>query len=402
MLVGKPSDGPLTSVTTASNTGEGSMTAAFDPSLDKLAPGEPAWCNYIKGTMAQVRALPLPARTHPRAVGGSLRRRGGPPGAVGLAGGASSCCGPDASQLPQAPPCDIAVATSVPIGGGLSSSAALEVATHTFFDLVRTGASANDKDKALRCQKAEHTYANMPCGIMDQYISACGKAGHALLIDCRSLEARLVGIGSPDVVVFVSNSNVTHKLSDSEYPRRKASCEEALAAIKGAHPDVGSLRAATMEQLDSVKAKMDEVTYRRARHVIGECGRCEEGAKAFDAGDYAAFGKLMVASHVSLRDDYEVSCPELNQLQELAMEVDGVYGARMTGGGAHLAPGCSAPPLAHPHPALRLRRLHRCSRPHQLQGQAGAAHRRGVPQGHQLLHQAGGWGAGAQTLMSGI
>jgi mevalonate kinase len=133
---------------------------------------EPVWANYVKGVLAQM---------------------------------------PDS-----APGFDAAIATSVPIGGGLSSSASLEVCVHTFVDVLMTGKSDNTKEKALRCQKAEHTYAGMPCGIMDQYIATFGEKGHALLIDCRSLDARPVPIADPNVVVFIANSNVTHKLSDSE------------------------------------------------------------------------------------------------------------------------------------------------------------------------------------------
>lgn len=290
VMVGRPNGTSKCKIVTASKQGDETLVAEFDVANDTLVKGQPIWANYVKGTM---------------------------------------------KQLPQLPGFNAAIATSVPIGGGLSSSAALEVATHTFCDALLTGKSPNTKEKALACQKAEHTFADMPCGIMDQYISTFGEENKALLIDCRvgDLQSRLVPIASDDVVVFIANSNVTHKLSDSEYPKRKASCQAAMKAIAAKFPDVRSLRDANQEQLDAVKSEIDNETFIRARHVIGECDRCLAAEKAFVSSDFAKFGELMVASHVSLRDDYEVSCPELNTLQELAMSVDGVYGSRMTGGG---------------------------------------------------------------------
>jgi len=290
VLVGKLNGTKDTAnIVTASKLGDTSELASFSTDRKTLAKGEPFWANYVKGVLAQLDY--------------------------------------------DVPGFDAAVASTVPIGGGLSSSAALEVAVHTFADSLKFGESKNTPEKAVHCQKAEHTFADTPCGIMDQFISTFGEKGHALLLDCRSLEFTLVEIADPDVVVFIANSNVTHKLSDSEYPLRKASCEKALGIIQAAYPDVQSLRDATMEQLEACKKDLDEVTFKRARHVIGECQRCLDAKEAFEKKDYKKFGELMVASHLSLRDDYEVSCKQLDTLQEIAMTVDGVYGSRMTGGG---------------------------------------------------------------------
>ncbi|XP_075026106.1 galactokinase isoform X2 [Calonectris borealis] len=182
--------------------------------------------------------------------------------------------------------------------------------------------------KALACQKAEHTFAGMPCGIMDQFISVLGKEGHALLIDCRSLETILVPLTDASLAVLITNSNVRHTLTGSEYPTRRRQCEEAVAALGKT-----SLRDATMAELEAARSRLGEEVYRRARHVIGEIARTAQAAQALQDRDYRTFGRLMVESHNSLRDDYEVSCPELDELVAAALEVDGVYGSRMTGGG---------------------------------------------------------------------
>ena len=189
--------------------------------------------------------------------------------------------------------------------------------------------------KALKCQKAEHTFADTPCGIMDQYISCMGQAGNLLLIDCRSKDFQLVNFGSGEntPVILVTNSNVKHTLSGSEYPDRVRQCKEAVTALKKLYPHIAALRDANMVMLNSVKGELSEVAYRRAKHAINEDIRTLATVNALKAGDYATAGKQMIASHVSLRDDFEVSCEELNLLVDLALQVPGVYGARMTGGG---------------------------------------------------------------------
>jgi len=229
---------------------------------------------------------------------------------------------------------DIAITTDVPLGGGLSSSAALEVATFTFLEGV-TGNSRDKRQKALLCQKAENVTVGMPCGIMDQFISVLGLAGNALLLDCRSQITRLIPLSDPSVVLLVCNSNVKHELTGGEYAQRRAQCYEAVDVLKAAFPTnkITALRDVNLEQLESVKSKLTDVVFRRARHVIGENNRTTQAADALSRGDYTSVGKLMNESHNSLRDDYEVSCAELDYLVEAARTVPGVFGSRMTGGG---------------------------------------------------------------------
>lgn len=224
---------------------------------------------------------------------------------------------------------DAVIISSVPTGGGLSSSAALEVATYMFLEALSNEPSDESlQKKALACQKAEHEFALMPCGIMDQFIAFMGKKNHALLIDCRSLESSLAPFIDSDVQVLITNSNVHHKLTGSEYPTRRKSCEDAVKIIGKT-----SLRDATMQDLEEYKNKMTDEMYKRVRHVIKEIERTKAAANALNQGDYNYFGKLMIESHNSLKNDFEVSCPELDELVSLALEVEGVYGSRMTGGG---------------------------------------------------------------------
>lgn len=227
-------------------------------------------------------------------------------------------------------PFEAVVHSDVPLGGGLSSSAALEVATATLVETI-TGTTLDPVAKALLCQKAEHEYARMPCGIMDQFISVMGQANHLMLLDCRAEEAKMVPLDDPGVTVLITNTNVKHELTGSEYPQRRAACEES-AVILG----VDALRDATLEMLEKSQNQLSDEYFRRARHVIGEIERTVEAAAAIERGDWARVGALMYASHNSLRDDYEVSCPELDLLVEIAASIGsegGVIGSRMTGGG---------------------------------------------------------------------
>ena len=227
---------------------------------------------------------------------------------------------------------DAAVAGNVPLGGGLSSSASLEVATATFIDGL-LGIVTDGVQKALMCQKAEHEYANVPCGIMDQFISALGQEKAAMLLDCRSQQPKLVSFVDPAVSILISNSNVKHALGSGEYAKRRAQCEEAVRALQKHHPAIASLRDTSLAQLQQAKADMSETAYQRARHVITECERTLAAATALGHNDYTAAGKLMTHSHVSLKDDYAVSCDELDCLVDIALTQRGVYGSRMTGGG---------------------------------------------------------------------
>jgi galactokinase len=225
---------------------------------------------------------------------------------------------------------DVLLHSTVPLGSGLSSSAALEVATATLLEAV-TGKTFDPVEKALLAQKAEHDFAGVPCGIMDQFISALGREGHLLLLDCRTRKTELVPMSDPSVALLVINTNVKHELSGGEYAERRAQCEEAAAKL-----GVKSLRDVTAEQLEQNKGKLSEVIYRRARHVIGEIERTTHAAEGIRASSWPSVGNLMYASHYSLKDDYEVSCAELDAVVEIAEDIGakgGVYGCRMTGGG---------------------------------------------------------------------
>ncbi|XP_059473612.1 galactokinase-like [Neocloeon triangulifer] len=282
----KTSDGRCTVATAVPEADEPRRVSFSVPSKQPLLPGSPKWANYVKGVIANFHA-------------------------------ASAVEGFEAVIL-----------TTVPLGGGLSSSASLEVATYTFLEALTNNQSKQLKDKALACQKAEHDFAGVPCGIMDQFISVMGKKGNALLIDCKSLEAELVPLDDPKVAILVTNSNVHHNLGSSEYPVRRRQCEEAARILKKP-----SLRATKLEELMAQEKTMDEVIFKRALHVIGEIRRTEQAALALRVGDNAWLGRLMNESHQSLRYDYEVSCPELDLLVDYANEVEGVWGSRMTGGG---------------------------------------------------------------------
>jgi galactokinase len=183
----------------------------------------------------------------------------------------------------------------------------------------------------LIAQKAEHEFAGVPCGIMDQFISALGREGNLLLLDCRSRKTELVPMNDPAVSLLVINTNVKHELSGGEYAQRRAECEE-VAKILG----VPFLRDANADQLERAKSKMTETVFCRARHVIGEIERTLHAAEGIRNSNWPTVGQFMYASHASLRDDYEVSCKELDVVVEIAEDIGyagGIYGCRMTGGG---------------------------------------------------------------------
>ena len=222
---------------------------------------------------------------------------------------------------------DAVVDSTVPLGGGLSSSASLEVATATLLAAL-AGHAIEPLDLALLCQRAEHEFAGVPCGVMDQSASALATPDHLLLLDCRSLEVVQVPFARPDLTVLVTNSNVRHALDDGGYAARRADCERA-ADILG----VACLREATLSQVEAARGELGETGFRRARHVVTEIARTQAAADALTRGAWDTLGELMAASHLSLRDDYEVSCPELDLLVDLAASEPGVIGTRMTGGG---------------------------------------------------------------------
>ena len=255
----------------------------------KVQPGAPAWSNYVRGVIAGFQERPK------RLLG-----------------------------------FDAVIASNLPYGGGLASSAALEVAAATLLEAM-TGQALDPIKKALLCQQAEHQFAGVPCGIMDQFTSILGQPDRALLLDCRSHTTTPVALTNPDVTVLIINTNVRHKLAESEYAKRRAQCETAAKVLK-----VPALRDATLEALSAAESTLEPVVFRRARHVITENARTCQAARAFQTSDWAALGQLMQASHDSLRDDYEVSCPELDVVVKLTRETGepgGVIGSRMTGGG---------------------------------------------------------------------
>ncbi|MBC7289077.1 MAG: galactokinase [Armatimonadetes bacterium] len=222
---------------------------------------------------------------------------------------------------------DAAIVSSVPPGSGVSSSAALEV-SWALAMLGAAEAQLEPKHLALVCQRAENEFVGMNCGVMDQMASVLGSQGHAILLDCRTLEYELVPVPADEVGIVVMDTGVPRALVDSEYNLRRQQCAEAARAM-----GVPALRDATLEQLERARCKLDEVTYRRARHVITENQRVHQAASAFAARDFERVGNLIDASHFSLRDDYEVSCPELDLICEIARRQEGCYGARLVGAG---------------------------------------------------------------------
>ncbi|XP_024874289.1 galactokinase-like isoform X1 [Temnothorax curvispinosus] len=251
-----------------------------------IKPGEPKWANYIKGCIANF--------------------------------------------ICDVPAFNAVIVSTVPAGAGLSSSAALEVATYTFLETLSGKKPEKPEQKALACQKAEHDFAGVPCGIMDQFISAMGKEGCALLLDCRDLVTKQIPMLHIDNYVFlITNSNAPHKLSSSAYCERRDCCYEAAKML-----GKKSLRDANMNDILALTSRnASDCIVKRARHVVTEIQRTLNAAVALEKGDFQQFGRLMNESHDSLRDDYEVSSKELDSLVSAAREVDGVLGSRLTGAG---------------------------------------------------------------------
>ncbi len=219
----------------------------------------------------------------------------------------------------------------VPLGAGLSSSASVEVSTaYALLDLVHHPFDATKV--ALLCQKAENEFVGAHCGIMDQFISCHGREGSALLLDCRSLEYRLMQLPA-EVHMVICNTMVQHKLGASEYNVRRAQCEEGVKLLSKALPGIRALRDVSLEDLERNRGLLSETVFRRCLHVVSEDARVLQAVAALEAGKIEALRQLMAESHRSLRDDYEVSCRELDIMVELAMKQKGVLGARMTGGG---------------------------------------------------------------------
>jgi len=226
---------------------------------------------------------------------------------------------------------EAALTSDVPIGSGLSSSAALEVAFGYAWQQL-SGFDLNRRELALAAQKAENEYVGVKCGILDQITSSLGKQGHALLFDCRTLEAETVPLPD-DVAIVVADSGVRRALASSEYNLRRSQCEQAVQTLSQYYPNIRALRDVTEAQLEQHRTDLPELIYRRARHVVTDNARVLQAKVALQQGDVAQVGDLMKACHISLRDDYEVSAPELDKLAEAAWEVQGCYGARLTGAG---------------------------------------------------------------------
>jgi galactokinase len=225
--------------------------------------------------------------------------------------------------------CDLYVASEIPAGSGLSSSAAIEIATA----MALLGSRNLDKLEVARLgQRAETQFVGMPSGIMDQYASVFGHEGAAIQLDCRSLTHKYVELPQAVQIIAV-NSLVRHELGTSAYRHRVAECREAVEIVQRTHPEVQSLRDVTPEMFEEVKDAMPEIPRRRARHVISDSERVLQLGDAARAHDLIAMGKLFLASHRSMKEDYEITCPEIDFLVEKAIELPGVYGARMTGGG---------------------------------------------------------------------
>ena len=226
---------------------------------------------------------------------------------------------------------DLIIWSDVPLGAGLSSSAALEVSVaHAL--LSESGLEFDPIEVAQICQRAEDDFVGMRCGVMDQYISCCGVAGHALLIDCRSLSSRHVAI-APNLRLLIANSNVRHQHAGGEYNLRREACEEGVRLLSRLIGPITALRDVTPEQLEAKRRKLPELIYRRCRHIVTENARVLEAERALNAGDFVACGRAMNASHVSMQKDFEITCPKVDMLAGLAQTVKGVYGSRMTGGG---------------------------------------------------------------------
>ncbi|MEM6553009.1 MAG: galactokinase [Planctomycetota bacterium] len=281
VVVARPRNDTMAKLRSTALPGE----AVFDVDEQPIPLGEPEWSRYLRGVVAS-------------------------------------------GYTPQG--FELMLDSNVPPGGGLSSSASIEVATATLFESM-FGYAQDPATRALLCQMAEHRYGGTPCGIMDQFASSLCREGHALLLDCMDRSVEHVPLADPGVVVLIINSNAPHELSGGEYAERRQQCADAINAI-----GKSSWRDVTGADVAAAEGVLDTTTFKRARHVVSEIERTQRAADALKASDWSEVGSLMFGSHDSLRDDFEVSTPELDCLVDLATQRcpdGGVIGARMTGGG---------------------------------------------------------------------
>ena len=272
----------------------------------------PAWCKYLKGVAHLLQEMVL------HEIGHTLK-------------GMSAV-----------------ITGNVPIGAGLSSSAALEVASALAFlgvcglEITNTGVNTKSDitlielsptELAVLCQRAENEFVGVNCGIMDPTISLLGKTDHALFLDCRSLEYKQIPLNLSDILLVICNTNVKRELASSEYNKRRAECERGVEIMQQWMPSITSLRDVTLEDFKKYEAELPQITQKRCRYVIEENARVQSAVSALTVKNICTFGTLMNAAHAGLRDTYEVSCEELNVLTDIAQSIDGVIGARMTGAG---------------------------------------------------------------------
>ncbi|MBC8083844.1 MAG: galactokinase [Hymenobacter sp.] len=267
------------------------MAEAYETELADVQRGSTMWANYLKGVVAQFQKRGLTV-----------------PGFDCVFGG------------------------TVPVGAGLSSSAAVECGLAFGLDRL-LGTHLDRMTLAQMAQKAEHEFALVQCGLMDQFASLFGRPGQVVRLDCRSLAYDYFPFDTAACRIVLCNSGVKHSLASSEYNLRRQECEQGVSILRQHYPGVASLRDATLPQLNAHRAELGDVVYRRCLYVVQENFRVEAACRHLHDGDLAAFGQEMYASHAGLRDDYEVSCRELDVLVQIAKALPGVYGARMMGGG---------------------------------------------------------------------
>jgi galactokinase len=222
-------------------------------------------------------------------------------------------------------------ASNVPRGSGLSSSASVEMAFALAWQTLSDW-TLPPMQRALLGQKAENRYVGVNCGVMDQFASACGVENKLLLLDCRSLEWKTIPLPE-DVSIVIADTTVRRKLTSGEYNKRRFACEEAVRLLKENLPNIKSLRDVSVEEFNRFAGKLPEEVSKRGRHVVEEIERSKQAEALLEAGDIRHFGELMNQCHISLRDLYEVSCPELDVMVRLAQSLEGCYGARLTGAG---------------------------------------------------------------------